>query len=155
MNLPLYNRAIWHLSQRAHGREELRRKLARNAKPTEVEEVLDALAGNGFLDDQEFSYLRSKSRRCLKHWGSRRIRLDLRRLGVDARIVELVLSRIEEEFPEVESLQRLIQVRIRIMGQPRTPSDLKRLYDHCIRLGYEPEQIRTELSDQFQQIEWC
>jgi len=154
VNKPLYDHALRLLARRAHSREELRRKLARRASSEEVEEVLTVLERRRYLDDREFAVLRARSRRTLKRWGNRRIALDLRRLGVDARMVEFALRQVDEELPEVESLKRVIEIWTAGSGVPERVQDLKRLYDHCLRLGYPERLVRSELSGYFLDVEW-
>lgn len=154
MNRALYDQALRLLGRRAHGSEELRRKLARRASPAEVEEVIHRLRQRRYLDDQEFALLRARSRRTLKRWGNRRIALDLRRLGLDARMVEFALRQVNEELPEVDSLRRVIEIWTATAGAPEHVQDLKKLYDHCLRLGYPERLVRTELSGYFLDIDW-
>ena len=152
MKSSLYSQAIRFLARRAHSREELRRKLRRKGNPEEVEEVLARIEELGYLDDEDYACLRAKSQRLLKRWGNLRIRLDLKSRGLDAKIVDLALSRLEAELPEVESLHQLTQSRIRSTGSPGTFSQLKKLFDYCIRMGYSPEQVRSELEEHFQNL---
>jgi len=119
-----------------------------------VKDVLARLEALGYLNDEEFACLRARYQRQSKHWGNRRIRLDLKCRGLDARIVELALSRLEAELPEVDSLHQLTLSWICSFGSPTTVSQLKKLFDRCVRLGYTPEQVRTELEDFFRKLGW-
>ena len=154
MKSSLYSQAVRFLARRAHSREELRRKLRRKGTPDQVREVLTRLDEIGYLNDEEFACLRAISQRRSKYWGNRRIRLDLKSRGLDAKIIELALSRLEAELPEVDSLHQLTQSWIRSFGSPTTVSQLKKLFDRCVRLGYSPEQVRTELEDCFRGLNW-
>jgi regulatory protein len=150
----LFNQAVRFLARRAHSREELRRKLIRKGTPDEVKPVLLRLEELGYLNDQEFAWIKARSQRKSKHWGNRRIQLDLKSRGLDAKIIEFALSRLEAELPEVDSLHQLTQSWIRSSGSPTTVSQLKKLFDRCLRLGYTPEQVRTELKDFFSDLSW-
>jgi regulatory protein len=150
----LFNQAVRFLARRAHSREELRRKLLRKGTPEQVTPVIARLEELGYLNDEEFANLRARSQRQSKHWGNQRIRIDLKSRGLDARIVELALSRLEAELPEVDSLHQLTQSWIRSFGSPTTVSQLKKIFDRCLRLGYTPEQVRTELTDYFRKLNW-
>ena len=150
----LYTQAVRFLARRAHSRQELRRKLLRKGTPGQADNILDRLEELGYLNDQEYACLRARSQRQSKHWGNRRIRLDLKSRGLDAKIVEFALSRLEAELPEVDSLHQLTQSWIRSLGSPKTVSQLKKLFDRCIRLGYSPEQARTELEKFFRDLNW-
>ncbi len=150
----LYTQAVRFLSRRAHSREELSRKLLRAGTIDQVKEVLQRLEELGYLNDEEFACLRARSLRKTKHWGNRKIRLDLKSRGLDARMTELVLSQLEAELPESDSLHEVTQAWIRSFGPPTTVSQLKKLFDRCVRLGYRPQQIRTELEEYFDRIDW-
>lgn len=153
MNQQLYGQALRLLARRAHGTEELRGKLARRASDEEVSEVLARLESNRLLHDGDFAYLRAESRR-RRMWGNRRIGRDLKRLGLDAKIVRLTLSRLDREYPEAGSLGRAVRIWVQRHGSPTSASMLKRLFDSCLRLGYGTEIVRRELSDYFRTIEW-
>lgn len=153
MSADLYDRAVRLLGRRAHSREELRRKLVRKGSPSEVEAVLDRLEQRAYLDDREFAAMRARSARRFKNWGDRRIAFDLKRLGVDARIVRSILKLLEDEFPEVEALRCVVERRV-AGDPPATSQELKALFDHCLRLGFEPEAVRSQLSKHFREIVW-
>ncbi len=142
------------LGRRAHGREELRRKLIRSEDRPAVDEVLQHLEEQGYLNDEDYAIQRAASRRRLKHWGKLRIACDLKRVGLGARMIELALLRLDEESDEEESLRRVAASWMRIKGTPESASDLKKLYDHCLRMGYPAGMVRAELSGCFRQIEW-
>jgi len=148
----LYSQAIKLLARRAHSCFELRRKLLRQGRPEEVEEVLARVEELGYLNDEDYACARARAQRLLKRWGNLRIRLDLKSRGLDARIIELALSRLETELPEVESLHQLTQSRIRSSGSPETISQLKKIFDYCVRMGYSPEQVRNELEEHFRNL---
>jgi regulatory protein len=153
VNSDLYDYAVRLLGRRAHSRHELRRKLARRAAPSEVARVIRRLERQGYLDDRQFAALRASSLRRRRHWGDRRIAFDLRRLGVDARIIRFTLRRLAEELPEEDALQQVVENRL-AGGPPSTAQELKSLYDHCIRLGFRPETVRSRLSGLFREICW-
>ncbi|MFZ0429945.1 MAG: regulatory protein RecX [Acidobacteriota bacterium] len=154
MNRTLYDRALRALGRRAHSREELRRKLAHLDRPPAVEEVLQHLEDRGYLNDGEYALERARSRRRLKHWGNLRIAHDLKRVGLGARMIELALRRLDEESAEEECLREVAATWMKVRGTPRNASDLKKLYDHCLRMGYPAGMVRAELSGCFRQIEW-
>ena len=142
------------LGHRAHSREELRRKLCRTGDRSEVEEILDHLEEQGYLNDLDYAIQRAGSMRRLKHWGNLRIARDLKRVGVGARMIELALGRLDEESAEQESLLEVAASWMKVRGTPESASDLKKLYDHCLRMGYPPGMVREALSGCFKQIEW-
>lgn len=150
----IYNSALKLLGRRAHGAEELRRKLLQKGDPEAVDKVINELLRKRYLDDREFAYLRARSLCLNRNWGRLRIALDLRNLGVDDKIVEASLSRVKEEIPEEESLRKVINVYLKLHGNPASVKDVKKLFDRCIRLGYHPEMVRDHLNTVFASISW-
>lgn len=120
----------------------------------EVNEVVARLEQIGYLNDEDYAFQRARFRREVRHWGNHRIVQDLTRLGLNARIVKLTLGKLEEECPEAQSFQQVIQVWIKSSGTPKSISQLKKLYDHCIRLGYSSEHVRSGLQQYFDKIGW-
>ena len=154
MSTSTYNYAIRLLSRRSYGSEELRRKLQRRGSSDEAEKIIARLKELGYLNDEEYAYQRAKFRREIRRWGNHRIAQDLTRLGLNARIVELTLGKLDKECPEAKSFQQVTQAWIKSSGPPKSISQLKKLYDHCIRLGYSSEQVRTGLQEHFNEIGW-
>jgi len=154
LNPRIYNSALKLLSLRAHGTEELRRKLLRKGEAQEVEEVIAELLKKRYLDDLEFAVLRARSSCINKRWGRLRISLDLKNLGVDDRIIEISLEKVLAELPEEESLRKVISIYQKLLGKPATIKDVKKLFDHCIRLGYTPELVRSQLDSLFASVSW-
>ena len=150
----LYTRALRLLTRRDHSRFQLRRKLLRSAPAETVDQVLSRLEDNGFLNDQAFALARARHRRRNKLWGNLRMIRDLKRLGIDARMIQSVLDEVEKEKNQTDSLQESIRKWVEQSGQPTTVSQLKKLYDHCFRLGYEAGLIREHLGSYFEAVEW-
>jgi regulatory protein len=150
----LYTRALRLLARRNHTRFELRRKLLARGTPQSAEKVLDRLEEEGLIDDQACALQRALDRRQRGLWGDRRITQDLKRLGIDARIIPGVLEQVNDEKKEADSLREAIQLWVGKTGTPEVAPQLKKLYDHCVRLGYAPAQIRGQLEPYFQQVQW-
>ena len=124
------------------------------ASPDQVEATLSRLESRGLLDDGEFAYLRARRLRLERKWGNRRIVHNLKSLGVDAKIVDFTLGRIDEECSEEDCLRQAIESWIRVSGPPQRVSQLKKLFDRCLRLGHSSEQVREELSEYFEALNW-
>ena len=150
----LYERAMRLLARRNHSRLELRRKLVRAQNSASVEEILALLEEKGFLDDSTFALERALLGRERRLWGDRRVSQDLKRFGIDARIIEQVLEQVNREKGEAEGLQRAIDLWVNKSGEPQTPRPLKKLYDYCVRLGYAPHMVRQQLGPYFDHVDW-
>ena len=151
----LYQRALRFLAARSHSRAELRRKLFRSTTSSgeAVDEVLEQLEKQGYLNDEAFAYQRALQQRH-RYWGLHRIGGDLRSRGIDERIIVPVLQRVDQQIPENSNLQKTIQRQLERSGAPENLSQLKKLYDRCVRLGYPGEQVRQQLAPYFEKMEW-
>ncbi|MDA2937469.1 recombination regulator RecX [Acidobacteria bacterium AH-259-A15] len=154
MKSDLNQRALRLLARRDHSRLELRQKLLRSGPSEVVEEVLDELEKKRLLNDESFAVQRALHCRQQRLWGNWRIAQDLKRLGIGAKMIERVLQQVSDEKEEAESLQEAIRLWIEKSGTPKLVSQLKKLYDHCLRLGYAPAQVRGELQFHFDRLDW-
>ena len=150
----LYTHALRLLTKRDHSRFQLQNKLLRKATTKSVHQVLDRLENNGFLNDQAFALSRAQQKRRRKLWGDLRIIKDLKGLGIDAKIIQSVLTEVENKKGQIDSLKKVIQKWTEQSGPPTTISQLKKLYDRCFRLGYEGNLLREQLDHYFENLEW-
>ena len=150
----IYQRALRLLARRNHSRLELHRKLGRTHPSDFVEEILDLLEEKGFLNDRTFALERAQFGRKRRLWGDLRVSQDLKKFGIDARMIEQVLKQVNQETGEAESLQEAIDLWVNKSGEPNTLPPLKKLHDRCIRLGYAPHMVRQQLGPYFDNLEW-
>jgi regulatory protein len=81
------------LGHRARSREELRRRLlAKGHDEHAVDDALERLAADGYLDDAAFARSYVADKRRLESWGAERIRRGLRELGVDTIAIDEALG---------------------------------------------------------------
>jgi regulatory protein len=112
------------LGHRARSREELRRRLvAKEHDEAAVDEALQRLTADGFLDDAAFARSYVADKRRLAGWGVERIRRGLRELGVDAAAADEALG--EGAADEGAELDRAL-VLLRRRGAPEQPLEAAR-----------------------------
>ena len=112
------------LGHRARSREELRRRLlAKEHDEHAVEDALERLAADGFLDDAAFARSYVADKRRLQSWGAERIQRGLRQLGVDPAVIDEVLGAGDGE--EGEELDRALAL-LRRRGAPEQPLEAAR-----------------------------
>jgi regulatory protein len=127
------------LGHRARSREELRRRLlAKEHDAHAVDDALDRLAADGFLDDAAFARSYVSDKRGLAGWGDERIRRGLRELGVAAPVADEALGPTDAGAGEDE-LDRALAVLNR-RGAPQQPFDTarRRAYQALVRRGFSP-----------------
>jgi len=123
-------RAFRLLGRRQHSSSELRRKLwNKDYEQKLIDEVIEDLKKNGYLNDKEFirAFVAEKSK--TKNWSSKKIKGELFKRGVASKLIDELLS-----------------------GQP-TESDLesaiklaKKKYEVLLKRNLEPKELRNKLS---------
>ena len=112
------------LGHRARSSEELRRRLlAKEHDEDAIDDALERLAADGFLDDAAFARSYVADKRRLEGWGVERIRRGLRELGVDATLIDDALA--GEAADDGVELDRALAV-LRRRGAPEPPLDAAR-----------------------------
>ncbi|RTL19039.1 MAG: recombination regulator RecX [Burkholderiales bacterium] len=158
--LSLKARAIGLLAQREHSRLELRRKLLsierrlRAATPNDadadgpadpdsdaeaaVDELLDALAADGYLDETRFVESRLHVR--AERFGSQRIQQELARHG-------LKLDAEQQAVLRASELDRARSVWLKRFGDqpPREPAEQARQTRFLLARGFAPDVVRRLL----------
>jgi regulatory protein len=137
-----FEKAAALLSQRAHFRAELKRKLlAREFEATEVDEALDRVASLGYLDEIQLASAEAERLRTRRGLGRNAIAADLARRGAPSHAIELALGTkdLESEF---ESARAVANRWLR--GQGRGVAALAR---HLDRKGYDRHVIFRVLKE--------
>jgi regulatory protein len=136
------------VERRAHGRQELGRKLARRGH---TEAAVDAALGRlerlRLIDDAAFTeqYVIARTARGR---GPARLRRDLTALGVDPAVVNAVLGRVLTD-PAVDPWRRTVEIAERraaaIAHLPRLTRQ-RRLSAFFLRRGFGDERARAEVA---------
>jgi regulatory protein len=134
--------AVRLLAGREHSRYELGRKLlARCGKAALVEQILDRVEAQGFLDERRFveAFI---DQRCRKGFGPLRIRAELRERGVEAVLVEDAL-----DAAAVDWTVQLEAIAERRFGDtvPGDRRELTRRGRFLEQRGFPPSLIRRYL----------
>jgi len=105
-----YERALRFLAPRPRSEAEVRRRMVRWKTPPEVvEEIVDRLGRQGYLDDAEFVRYWVDNRERHKPRGPLALRQELRQKGVSGRLIDEALETIDFE----DSAYRAGQMRLR------------------------------------------
>jgi regulatory protein len=142
MPASLRERALRHLAQRDHARQELTRKLAAHGSQEEVAEVLERLEELGLLGDGRYAegFVRARAGR----FGAARLGQDLARKGVDRDTIEQALAAIAPE----DELGRARAVWARkFASAPADPREWARQARFLQGRGFATETIRKVLKD--------
>lgn len=106
--------------------------------------VLDWFTGHGLVNDEHFAEVLVRTRLTEKHASKRAIAEELRRKGIEADIIEDVLSVISDE-DEYENALHIALKKLRIAsGNPATLR--QRTYVTLARRGFSPDHCSRALA---------
>ncbi len=136
-------RAVKLLAAKPRSIEELRERLLEKHWTDEdaADYALAKLKEYGYLDDERFALGFASYRVRQKPVGRQRLARDLQTRKISKETAEAALELVYQETPEEELIQRAIEKRIRLRGQPTTRQETKSLYDHLLRLGFSYDLI--------------
>ena len=129
--------AYRHLAKRDRTEMEVRRHLrGREVEPGTIDQALDVLEREGYVDDARYARRFAEDRRRLDAWGAERIEQRLLALGIAPELVEAAVG---ERPPEAELDAAVALLRRRF---PRPPGDDRarnRALGLLVRRGYDLE----------------
>lgn len=109
---PVYQYALRLLAGRDYTVLKLRSKLStRDFSEQDVEETITRLLVEGWIDDRRYAGRFAESALSSGRYFGARLRLEMRRRGVPAELVDEILSRLREDFDEVDELRSVIDRR--------------------------------------------
>jgi regulatory protein len=118
------------LGRRQHSASELKRKLwNKDYKQKLIDEVIEDLKKNGYLDDKEFisAFVAEKSK--TKNWSTKKIKSELFKRGVASKLIDETLNeRLKED--DFENAMKLA----------------KKKYEVLLKRNLEPKELRNKLS---------
>ncbi len=94
------------LARRAHGRDELRRKLARGGDEEVAAEVIDDLARMGYVDDERYAAALAEHR-LVRGWGTLRIEHDLAAAGVPEGVINAAIASLDRDAVREAALRAI------------------------------------------------
>jgi regulatory protein len=137
--------AFAYLSRRERTVSEMRQHLLdREVRVAAVEQVIDELTDQGYLDDARYARVFAQDKRELEQWGSERIRQALLGRGVDRDLVAETLAAHDDDGGELG--RALALLRRRFPGPPRDRRERERALGVLLRKGYDPELALDALS---------
>jgi regulatory protein len=127
--------AYRYLGRRDRTVAEMRRHLeARGVEPTTVDEAVEDLGRQGYLDDARYAQRFAEDRRTIDAWGAERIERRLLAVGVAPELVEAAL----EERDGAEELEAAVAVlRRRLQAAPADDRARDRALGMLVRKGYD------------------
>jgi regulatory protein len=138
-----FQRAAKLLAAKPRSIAELRERLLERQGVTEnlVEEVIARLKEYGYLDDERYALSYASLKVKQRPIGRRRLQQDLKMKQVPGPVADEALDSVYAETPEEELIDRAIEKRVRLRGQPKTRLEAKSLFDHLLRQGFAFELV--------------
>ncbi len=130
--------AIGYLSRREYSRKELRSRLSRanpEVSAEEIDECLKRLESLGYVSDERFAAGRARVR--AQQLGNRRIRGELRQLGVSEETVRNALDEIQDS----EEVRAYRVWRKRFRELPDSPKERDRQIRYLLYRGFSMSSI--------------
>lgn len=142
-----FQRAAKLLAAKPRSIAELRERLLERQGVTEnlVEEVVARLKEYGYLDDERYALSYASLKVKQRPVGRRRLQQDLKMKQVPGAVADEALDSVYAETPEEELIDRAIEKRIRLRGQPKTRLEAKSLFDHLLRQGFAFELVSEKV----------
>ena len=142
------NRALRLLDKRDYSRGELLRKLLeKGTEEAAAAEVVDYLAGLGFVDDARYAPIVVRHY-AAKGYGRRRVQQELQRREIPRALWEQAMEQMPAQDDTVDRL-----LRGRLKGTAPDSAALKKAADFLLRKGYGWDEIKGALARYHASIE--
>src|SRR5947209_18766977 len=142
-----FQRAVKLLAAKPRSVAELRERLLEKQWTNEeiVESVLAKLGEYGYLNDERFAFGYASYKVRQKPVGRQRLQRDLQMKKVDRETADEAIKLVFEETPEEELIDRAVEKRTRLRGQPKTRAEVKSLFDHLLRQGFSYDLVASKV----------
>ena len=141
-----YDRALRFLGYRMRSEKEVRDKLKeKEYQDFVIDEVIERLKKNKFINDSQFADSWVRDRTNLKPTGKKMLELELKQKGISESIIINVLSRIDKE-DEFELAQKLASKRKFEDLAPEVRK--KKITDYLLRRGFGWDVIKEILKEE-------
>ena len=105
-----------------------------------VNEAIQNLINNGYLDDDRFTKAFIKDKLNFTNWGDYKIKNELKRLGVNEEIIYNNISNIDDNI-YYERINKIIDKDISINKKYSGIKLKNKIYNHLLTLGYSKEKV--------------
>jgi regulatory protein len=134
------------LSYRARSEKEIRDRLKRKGfSGKSIESAVPSLKESGFIDDVALARQLRRQAIEVKLLGYGPAKAYMIKRGVPAEIIEETLDRDEDE--ELRNAQKIVDKKLKTMGNYLTADERKKLWNFLARRGYSFGTIRKALKD--------
>jgi len=137
------NYAFRLLRERPRSEKEMRSRLKLKGFDSEhIDDVVASLKKAGQIDDSKFAKFFMESRMHMNPVGDIVLKHDLKRKGIEPKIIEQVIDDKHLNYNELDTALKMAEERFkRLKGLDRKKAS-KRIYDFLLRRGFEYDTVR-------------
>lgn len=112
--------------------------------PDETNAIVEELKNENFLDDRRFAEAFVRGKFGIKKWGRLRIKVELRRKGIQEQMISHALSAIVEDEYEA-ALRSLIDKKADSLEDPSSFAARQKIIKYAQSKGYETDLIMKSM----------
>lgn len=136
-----------YLSRRDHSSSELKQKVSKKGyKESDIDQVIQNLSENGYLDDESFAAKFVEEKTELNQWGPKKIKSHLYKKGIDRKIIENVLSQQTDNLQQQQICVDLVLKRKRhFLREEDAYKRKQKIYRYLAGRGFSGSVIKKSL----------
>ena len=137
----LVDTSVKYIDRRLRSIKELKEYFKNKEEDTTIiEEVIDKLIDNKYLDDDRFTKAFIKDKLNFTNWGDYKIKNELKRLGVNEEIIYNNMINIDDNI-YYERINKIIDKDISTNKKYNGIKLKNKIYNHLLTLGYSKEKV--------------
>lgn len=124
--------------------EVIRKLKAWNTSPGQTDAIVAELKKENFLDDRRFAEAFVRGKFGIKKWGRLRIKVELRRKGIQEQLISNALAAIDEDDYEAV-LRSVIEKKAESLENPQSAAAKQKIIRHALSKGFETDLIMKNM----------
>lgn len=141
-----YLMAIKYITFKLRTKKEVMMKLDKDFSSDISGLIIDKLEKNNYLNDDLYAKLYINDRMNISSDGTYRIKKDLLNKGIDEKIIDKYLIKIDDEDIKIK-MRRLIDKKIKINNKYTGSVLRNRIYNYLVNLGYDTHEVINVLNE--------
>lgn len=140
------------IARRSYSVFLLEKKLTERGYPAQIaKRVSDLLCQLGYLNDEAYAKSYVHDAALLRKKGRKLIYQELCARGIDRETAERALDELKEQHDESEALEQVIRKRL---TDPADQKMVRRVFDYCIRRGFDYPSVSRALKRYIEEEEY-
>lgn len=127
-----------------HCRSDVFRKLENAAvSPADASEIVEKLCAEGYIDEGRFSSAFVHDKSSLQGWGTAKIRMALKRKGIDGKVIDRAISGMDREGAGSKLLAIINAKWKSLSGETDINRKQAKLFRFALGRGYDYSEIKN------------